>query len=336
MQTGGGAKDAWLIGTGAPGATARQAPPITIRRAIDDLSSRVADNLFWTGRYIERADAGVRLARAALARLAEADRTWERAPVLTALARVGMPLQTGASLPSLATVMTARHGGQFGASVQALGRVTFDLRDRVSLDLGRLIASVVDDAGEPARGAAMLGDKLDRWLETLSAIQGLMAENLVRGIAWRFLETGRRLERAMQTADTVATLIAPGQSLDAGLGAALEIADSQLTYRWRYPTGLSLPAVVDLVVLDDANPRSVLFQLQAIEAQLAELPGGEREHRPSPLRRVVAGRIAQLHALPVEALSPGLTVDALAAVWRDLAALSDRLTDTYFRPGAAA
>ncbi|MDX2103958.1 MAG: hypothetical protein EAZ99_09365 [Alphaproteobacteria bacterium] len=336
MQAGGGAKDAWLVGSGAPPAVARPPAPVVIRRSTEDLPSRVADNLFWTGRYVERADNALRIARAALARLSEADRQRERAPLLTALARSGMPLSSATPLASLAQVMTTRHPGTFGASLSALGRVTFDLSDRLSPDLGRLLSTLGQDADEPVRGTAALGDRIDRWLESMAAIQGLMGENLVRGIGWRFLEVGRRLERAMVASDSVATLVAPGQPLDAGLTATLEVCDSQLTYRWRYPAGLTLPAVIDLVVLDDSNPRSILYQLEAIERQLAALPGAERDGRPSPARRLLASRTAALMALAVETSTQQTAVETLSAVWRDLSQISDRLTERYFRPGAGA
>jgi uncharacterized alpha-E superfamily protein len=91
--------------------------------------------------------------------------------------------------------------------------------------------------------------------ERLSALSGLLAENFIRGPSWRFLDLGRRLERALGICATVGALGGKGEQAEA-LGVLLDLSDSQITYRARYLTGPRRNPVLDLLLLDPDNPRS--------------------------------------------------------------------------------
>ena len=111
---------------------------------------------------------------------------------------------------------------------------------------------------------------------TLSAFSGLLMENTTRGAGWRFLEIGRRLERALQMAELLRAGVAE-VPVDAEpcLHLLLQIADSSITYRTRYLSLLRTDLVLQLLLADESNPRSVAFQLAAVVQELDSL--GERD-----------------------------------------------------------
>ena len=145
---------------------------------------------------------------------------------------------------------------------------------------------------------------LDQGIATLAAFNGMAAENMTRNYGWNFLEIGRRLERAFNLSELLEALFQrqPGRGAPrrAGLTFALEVADSILTYRSRYLFAPVLPLVLDVLLVDETNPRSVGYQLQAISQHFDALPqspqsapqSGERKIDPRPLDPHQARRCA--------------------------------------------
>src|SRR5690606_6311493 len=106
---------------------------------------------------------------------------------------------------------------------------------------------------------------------TFSAYDGLSAENMVRGPGWRFADMGRRIERALHGCGALRTLLVTAKDT-AVFDTALEMADSTITYRARYGGHAAFEPLLDLLLVDETNPRSVAFQLAILEAHLADLP----------------------------------------------------------------
>jgi uncharacterized alpha-E superfamily protein len=162
-------------------------------------------------------------------------------------------------------------------------------------------------------------------------------ENMTRGHGWRFLDIGRRLERAANMAALLTQSTAPGMAHQAMLGPLLEIADSTMTYRRRYFAQPQLPLVLDLLVADATNARSMAFQIVQLGDHVDHLPRDERAPSPAQEQRIVTqmaeaiadadldvlgqpgenGSFPELHALL------NTTVD-------DLRRLSDVITYYYF------
>jgi len=283
LQKDGRSKDTWILSEGPVSPVTLLPPlsqPIPLSRGGNDLPSRIAEDLFWLGRYAERIDAQARLARGALARMMDQSgiETTHAIQVL-ASARRGRSFQSaGAELERefIEGMLGEANAEGLRSSVANVHRLARILRDTVSTDAWRILQKIYGnvsnfkvDAGEPTAGVLEL---LDSLIVTLAAFVGLSADSMTRGQAWRFLDMGRRVERVGFIAQLLQdTIVEPGAD-PVLLEAVLEIADSSLTYRRRYLTHLEAHAIVDLLLADETNPRAVAFQLALIERHLGALP----------------------------------------------------------------
>jgi uncharacterized circularly permuted ATP-grasp superfamily protein/uncharacterized alpha-E superfamily protein len=349
MQRGGGSKDTWVLGEGpAPEFTLLRPPthPLEVSRATFDLPSRVADNLFWLGRYTERVEAVVRIARAILGRV------FQDGEVATAGLNLGMHIlralgflgEPNAQVPperELAAMMYDPGTG-LALKIHQIRRVAGLLRDRISVDAWLILNQFDQQFSTPAPaemlqvGAAQ--DRLNHAIITLSAFAGLVMEGMTRGDGWRFLDIGRRLERALQMAELLRHSFAGDSPTDVGaLEAVLEIADSSITYRSRYLTSLQTDLVLDLLLADEANPRSIAFQLARLQEDVDQLPASHNAiRRPAEARLALslltAVQLADVRELVRDgAAGPSAALDALCArLIKELNHLSETLTRAYF------
>ena len=173
------------------------------------------------------------------------------------------------------------------------------VRDRTSNDMWRVLSGLNERLATPATSLVLLaGDAsgvLNETLLGLAAFHGLARENMTRAQAWRFLDIGLRLERAIYLATLLgATLHSPKAEDPSVLEAVLEVADSSITFRSRYNLLPHLPAVFDLVLLDNRNPRSVLFQLNQL-AQHFERLHRDRESMSESGKQILADCLARLN-----------------------------------------
>ena len=120
---------------------------------------------------------------------------------------------------------------------------------------------------------------------------------------WRYLEIGRRIERALATCRFIRQF-AYGAEPAGALDVLLELADSQITYRLRYVMVAARAPVIDLVALDPNNPRSVVYQLARIEAHLAAMPKRD-DGRLSPPEQIAAALATKLRTADVASIETG-------------------------------
>jgi uncharacterized circularly permuted ATP-grasp superfamily protein/uncharacterized alpha-E superfamily protein len=374
LRPGGESKDTWIL-AGGPVSTFSLLPspsaPVELSRGGGDLPSRVADNLFWLGRYAERTEATARLARALAVRLTDqstqsgVDPPADVDALLFALeghARVGLPgvpPVAGSSPPrakllSLATAERSLFGAVFGDQAGTLAttaaetqRVARGIRDWISADTWRAVAELDEELNRPhlVSGRGTLGAMvtlLDRSVLVLAALNSLSSDSMMRGHAWRFLDMGRRLERAVQLVGLLRAVVDASPD-PAFLEALLQIADSSMTYRRRYLATLQLAPVVDLMLTDETNPRSVVFQVATLDAHIAALP--RDTGRPRATEQTLAlSALAELRLADIpqlcargdrDAPPPGL-LQLLDRVGALLPGLSNALSGAYFNHAAVA
>jgi uncharacterized circularly permuted ATP-grasp superfamily protein/uncharacterized alpha-E superfamily protein len=353
MQRGGGSKDAWILSDGPVDSFSFLQPPgqpVMISRAGGDLPSRVADNLFWLGRYAERAQANARLARGIVIRLIDQnfDSTAELPTLMSALAKQTMYVEPegrqGSADGKLVEILLRNaHVNSFFATLQSIYRIAALVRDRMSLDIWRIINRLDEDFPRADRADPALLDilpALDRLIITFAAFDGLTMESMTRSYAWRFLDIGRRIERAIGTLTVLAeTLVSVVDREGPLLESVLEIADSIITYRRRYTTNLQVPPVLDMLLADESNPRSAAFQLVRLQEHLASLTGDAGGAGLSAPERIVLRLLTDMRLADMTTL--GRTGDAdqkprrehlyrLLKIWiEELRMLSDVISRAY-------
>jgi uncharacterized alpha-E superfamily protein len=201
------------------------------------------------------------------------------------------------------------------------------IRDRFSPD-GWLALTDLRKTARNFSSRVQPGDDATRamtvLLRKLAGFSGLVHENMYRFAGWRFLELGRRIERAVQTCRFVRSF-GGKDAPEGGLDVLLELADSQLTYRQRYVMIAALAPVIDLVMLDPSNPRSVAFQLDRIEAHLAALPKREIDGRLTPVRQIAVSLATRLRTADAANIAAG----EIVAIENDLMRLSEMIGSTY-------
>ena len=355
---GGGSKDIWVLAAPTPrSAIQARAPatPIKLVRGNRDLPSRVADNMFWLGRYLERTEAINRLLRAAFQRVEEAldQGDSDRAiGVLKTMAGLGLPLPAELSDPktppepqSIPTLLVDHH-----ADIAALGlagiidrlmRVAANLRDRLSIDTWRALQRLRTEVSrlEIEHGRGNLPGLLNTVVLIVEAVSGLAMENMTRGPLWLFMDAGRRIERAVNVVETVSGALADAErDDDVPMDLLLDVWDSVMTYRSRYLAAPRLAAVLDLLLCDEGNPRSLGFQFAALSAhmdRLADTVGGtgflRQEQR---LMTVLCGivRTADIPVLATAYAGEGFhDAEALLETFRSrLWELSEVISREYF------
>lgn len=319
------------------------------------LQSRVADNLFWLGRYAERADWTMRVLRGAVRRLskeedADASSLLAARTCLARLVARGAPdllppydCDDSIAVQQLVQCLLTQDGSDFGLpqTVQSLHRTVSLIRDRLSLEGWQTLSAQsldglwTNDVNYPSLAA--LQCYLDDGLSRIAAFNGLMHENMTRNFGWSFLEMGRRLERAHNISDAILGLF-PQETADQHEASALllllELADSFITYRSRYRLDPMLHLVLDLLMLDETNPRSIAFQLEAISSHLESLPQAREGSELPKERRLILSLRTSVQLFDTESLAAGKSRarlhKILCELLEQLPRLSDAITHRYF------
>ena len=232
-------------------------------------------------------------------------------------------------------------------NIHQVRRVAWLLRDRISVDAW-LILNQLDQqfSTQPPPDefrVTAAQDRLNHAIITLSAFGGLVMESMTRGDGWRFLDIGRRLERAIQMVE----LLRNGLPKEAfgGVGvleAILEMADSSITYRSRYLTSVQVDLVLDLLLVDEANPRSIAFQLARLREHIGELPGSKTSIRRPAEERMALSLLNTVQLIDVRELARSggrAAAEAreglLGKLIADLSLLSEALTPRLLQPRRA-
>ena len=303
---GGLAKDVWVVGRD-PVVAARIVAPrdrqaeelvhASPSSATSAMVPRVLSDLFWFGRYAERTEDLVRLILAARTVAVETD--FDTTPgraleaMLHAVTHVSTTypgfLKTGiAIMPEFRAMLLDRH--RAGTAAQALGALSLaaqGVRDQLSEDVWVVLADIERAlaalSANPHDQGLQLTEASERMVTGLLALCGIASENMVRDPGWYMLDSGRGLERAIQVSSLLKVTMCQQRSAEAErlvTEAVLAATESIVTFRRRYRGRTGVEAVVDLLVLDVFNPRSVAYQLQRIRTDLRAIPNTSPTARP--------------------------------------------------------
>ena len=364
-RAGGLSKDAWVLSNEPVEYVSLWRQPKqdqVLQFRTEPLPSRAADNLFWAGRYVERAEGTARLLRAIyLLRRELRDANGGMTisylhNLLRALTHVtgtypGFVDEDAEKLlenprPELRSLLQdASRVGSLTSTLQAFGQVAMTVRDHWPTEIWRIIDAIrqdwADDEETPGPGNYRTQDRLDHLIMQLVAFSGLTAESMARESGWLLLDIGRRLERALGLISLLRATLVPGMD-DATkrqlMETVLVICDSLNTYRRRYHSYMHLPTVLELILMDPHHPRSLAYQLNCLQQHVAELPRTQVSHRLGDDERAVLEAFTALRLADAVELSrigegdgycKGLE-ELLSAQTESLWQLSEVITGTYF------
>lgn len=265
-----------------------------------DLPSRVVENMFWMGRYAERAEAAMRLLRIVLIQLNDIEQlpNQANAALLRAITHLtatypGFTGDNKALLENpdeeiIAVIIDHRRPGSIAANLVAMLGSADEVKELLSADTQRIINDIRDELNvletnlHYGLGSAPEED-LDPLVTALLALAGLSHESMVRGPAWRFMEMGRRLERALQTVTLVRSLLVTAiDNVEHNLllEPILLSLEALITYRRRYHAQLNVANGLEIILLDQSNPRSLLYQIEHMRNQIDNLQDNQQNHGP--------------------------------------------------------
>ena len=347
MQRGGRSADVWVIAERRPdaGPAVLEREDVEISRETGALPARAADNLFWLGRYLERADATLRLVRNLLGRNADAGPSdGEDAPagqLAAILASWGaIPLAMEDPMLAASAALCSSLVGALPAIVDNAHRTAMAVRDRLSPDAWRTLGDLKDAfraedaplaaAIEPGTSDSLvrteaMSTRVAAALRTIAALSGLAHENMNRLGGWHFLDLGIRIERAIAVARFARRLSDKADADLTSLDSLLDLVDAQTAYRARYFTGPTRRRVLDQVLLDVSHPRSVAYQVDEVVSHLQRLA------LETPGNRSGAAETAaiRLRAELAKASAAEFGEDRILALESHLMSISDAITRRY-------
>jgi uncharacterized alpha-E superfamily protein len=366
MQHGGGSKDTWVLSRHPVDHFTMRPPrdlPVEIHRGVSsDLPSRAAEHLFWLGRYVERCEHLARVLRCILVRMtgepwAPETAGWRSLMQLyeclespySRLAKDDpqgkLDQQGDLEKEILSLIFEEQRSDSLNANLSRATRAAAQVRDRLSTDLLRIVSqmgSLARASDRVAWGYVSPADALavlNSCILTLAALRGIEEGNITRGPGWHFLNIGRRIERSLQLIELLRAIIVPVDPENwPSLEMLLEVADSSITYRSRYFTVLQAAPVLDLLMNDEANPRSLAFQLKDLTRHcggLSSMPSGsgwpllkQRQMEAAAARLLDADveLLCEAHTGSIRTRLDGLLEELGAA----LPAFAEAIANTYF------
>jgi uncharacterized circularly permuted ATP-grasp superfamily protein/uncharacterized alpha-E superfamily protein len=353
MQRGGGSQDTWVMSAGAPDTFSllpAQISPEDLAHKRRPVSSRAAENLFWMGRYCERADNSVRLARITLMWLTgDADTSQDFMILLAQVCKRGGLTVDDVPSPAqarrifertlVAGLSSPTEGGAVGSSLTALEGAAGQIRDRLSAEHWRLIRGAAADfehrlahLHEDGNYSSALALRALEGLATqIAAMTGAQADRMTRDAGWSLLTVGRQIERLGTMAAVLQEAFeGPLRETDLVFKLLLDTFDSTITYRAHYQARYELAPLIDLLVLDPANPRSLGCCVTTLIAEVTRLP---RKAGTSDLAGLLPDPalwdLSALIELDDQGMAPAF--QELVATLIDVTrVLSDEISERYF------
>ncbi|PWW01665.1 putative circularly permuted ATP-grasp superfamily protein [Hoeflea marina] len=318
IRQGGSVADVWVVSDKPVAADTmlHHSTETFVRSLPGILPSRAADNLFWLGRYVERAEGTMRLVRAYNGRIDETPAGGS--PLMDSLKEFledrdvdveeGLPRHLVRTLSS--AVNSASH-----------------IRDRFSVDawasltdLQRTLAKMSPKVVPGDDAAAAMGVLLRK----ITGFSGLVNDNMYRFTGWRFLTLGRSIERALAMASLL-SVFADRDAREGGFDLCVEVGDSVMSHRRRYSVTTSRETVIDLLALDHLNPRSIAYHVDEIRNQISLLPGAEVNGQLSGLSRSALKLYSDLTLHTPQTLDG----EALGRILQDIYTLTGDVAGTY-------
>ncbi|EMY63148.1 circularly permuted type 2 ATP-grasp protein [Leptospira terpstrae] len=294
-QRGAWSKDLWVLATETQKEESLLVPKsdqVLISRKSAGVPSRVADNLFWLARYLERSENQTRVIREATYKILQVEDGYERESLENSLKLVthvtnsypGFIGDDAGDLflnpfPELQRLTTNRQVvGSLAFHLRSLVLASKSVRDRLSEDMKKILLQLEDQSNHEIESYDQIIDFLQKIVVNLSSLTGLSFENMSREAGWYFLNLGRRIERSINMILMLQGMIRWDSFRDkASFETFLRINDIRLTYNRRYSGKIDQESVLDILLFDTTNPRSFAYQLEQINSDIQFLPGKDEK-----------------------------------------------------------
>ncbi|MCC5816736.1 MAG: circularly permuted type 2 ATP-grasp protein [Leptospira sp.] len=352
-QRGAFSKDLWILATESQKEESIVIPSkekISVSRAAMGVPSRVADNLYWFARYAERSENTARLIREAIKSVLEFNENSEESSQETSLKLLSFttysyPGFLGDDSGDLFTnpypeiyklLYDVKLPGSMNSNLQSLSVSAKNVRDRLSDDTRRIIKSLENMKNVGGKNYDLMLDDIFQVIILLTSLTGLSFENLSREAGWYFLEMGRRIERAYQIIRLIQGIIQMGDyERRKTLNSLLNVSDIRITYRRRYRYKMDIETVLDILLFDETNPRSLGYQLTQLYENIKFLPGKSTD-KNYPEDRIALDLYTNYKLKDIGLLmNEGSLNEELISGWLNLLLeriknLSDSITKRYF------
>ncbi|MGI9162103.1 MAG: circularly permuted type 2 ATP-grasp protein, partial [Mycobacterium sp.] len=341
------AKDIWVRQQSRVGAEqSAVTPTMELPSGTQFISSpRVLSDLFWIGRYAERAEGTARLLAATRERYHEYNRRHDVAgsecvPVLLdALRQITGVADAPQTLWSLTVDRLCP--GSLAHSVERLALAARAVRDQMSNDTWMVLTAVERALEHAAQSAPSAGDDTllanaqRRTLAGMLALSGMTSESMVHDAGWTMMDVGKRIERGLMLTDLLRATLTVSRSAEAErtvTETVLLACESSVIYRRLNLGRVSVEAVADLVLFDEKNPRSLIFQLDRLRENLRSLSGSSGSSKAERVVEEITARLRRSDPADLEELDDsGRRValdELLAGVHGALSELAEVITAT--------
>ena len=352
-QAGSKSKDTWVVASEPERLLNTEhvdEQPGTREADLISLPSRVVENLFWMGRYAERAEAALRILRTTFMMLNGEDRisnlTQNQLLHAVSLMTATPPAAGQSSEEALRGII--QNGlviRSISSNLRSMLYCADETKELLSSDTFRVINDIRDALGSLDRNfsgslASAPEEALDPLVTALMALSGLTQESMIRGFGWRFMDMGRRLERGYQIATAIKALTVPvlAESDQSKLCEALLLSlEALISYRRRYRARIGVSTSLDLVMMDNTNPRSLIYQIEQLGLHIRALPRAKtqlHELPPDERRILECESLLKLSSLAELSQADGFSRSQLDELMKKIMALlsglSDLITDKYF------
>ena len=301
-----------------------------------DLPSRVVENLFWMGRYAERAESALRLLRTVFIQLNKTEalpedlcRTLLKAVTdVTAtypgFATMDKQILRNPEREIISVLLDQQRIGSVASNLLAMIKASEQVKEQLSSDTQRVINNIGDEL-EALRNTMTAGalsapeEALAPLVTALLALAGLINESMIRGSGWHFMEMGRRIERAVQIICSTRSMLTPefdDMEQEILMESALLCGEALIPYRHRYQNGIRVDKGLEMILLNANNPRSLIYQLEKLAEHVADLPGNKdvfRDEHKHLLEATTALKLSDLAELAKAETGVRQSLDQLLA-----------------------
>ena len=298
-QRGSVSKDTWVIASEPEKKFTLRSPDAqSAQENSSELPSRVVENLFWMGRYAERAESALRLLRTVFIQINKTETLPDVVcrTLLSAATHVtstfpgfsnqDLALFLNPETEMISIIVDQQRIGSVANNLAAMIKSAEQVKEQLSSDTQRVINNIGDELDELKRtlkpGALSAPEEaLARLVTTLLALAGLINDSMIRGNGWHFMEMGRRIERALQIVTCLRSLLTPkldDVEQEILVESALLCGEVLIPYRRRYQSGINIMHGLEMLMLNASNPRSLIYQLEQLEMHFADLPGNKEKY----------------------------------------------------------